>query len=652
VFLTFQFEPGFFEQEVLPVFFDIGLSHAPPVRILQLDDALRALPGEIAVYYDANGLVTGKTSPKLDVRRIPVRHRTGIFHAKNVLLLVEPREVDEEGLPSVSLLVAGMSANLTQAGWWENVESCHVEEIAAGDKTRLKDDLSAFLRRLRKDVSAVAEHAALDEILRFLGSTEQRRVRSIAGQPQPHFYSGRRPLIEFLQEAAGNQLTGTYLEIISPYFDNAPQCTPLKELLDALRPRKTVVYLPYDERGVALCNEKLYQAVRALPEVSWGTFPRDFTRMGRGENAGERFVHAKVYRFFTANPKREILFVGSANLTNAAHGSGGNLETGFLIAREPTRRPEFWLTPEDRQPQRFEVRTEDADAVTSRGSRLQLHFRWSDKSATAYWDHSEPTQTLRLEMQSEDLGELPALKPRRWTPLSASFAEKLERLLKQTAWVTVHGDLADPVVLLIQEDGMSHKPSLLLEMSPADILKYWSLLTPEQRTAFVEGWAGKLLTTDEGAELVTRARAVDRVETLFDRFAGIFHAFNCLEEAVLEAVDIGNEKEATYRLFGNKYDSLGNLLQQLGSDVYAGDDGDRYVILLCARQLCDEVARRHRDYWNEHRDDVRRLEERLAKISEIRQRLTQTDPALMEAYLNWFEPRFLRRSRPAEEANS
>ncbi len=146
VFLTYQFDPGFFEQEVLPVFLDVSLSHATAIRVVQLEDALRSLPGEIAVYYDANGLNSGDGgSAKLDVRRIPIRHHTGIFHPKNVFLLVENEEPDDDGHHPQTLLIASLSANLTRSGWWENVEACHVEEIAEGDKTRLKDDVSAFL---------------------------------------------------------------------------------------------------------------------------------------------------------------------------------------------------------------------------------------------------------------------------------------------------------------------------------------------------------------------------------------------------------------------------------------------------------------------------------------------------------------------------
>src|SRR5688572_32008435 len=76
VFLTFKFEPLFFESSVLPVFFDITFSHADLLRRVQLEDALRQVRGGIAVYYDRGGLDPTKGSPRLDFDRIAVRHRT------------------------------------------------------------------------------------------------------------------------------------------------------------------------------------------------------------------------------------------------------------------------------------------------------------------------------------------------------------------------------------------------------------------------------------------------------------------------------------------------------------------------------------------------------------------------------------------------
>ncbi len=78
---------------------------------------------------------------RLDVSRVPIVHRTGIFHPKNVFALVEEVEPDDDGHRAQSLIVACMSANLTRAGWWENVEVCHIETIREGEATRLKEDL-------------------------------------------------------------------------------------------------------------------------------------------------------------------------------------------------------------------------------------------------------------------------------------------------------------------------------------------------------------------------------------------------------------------------------------------------------------------------------------------------------------------------------
>ena len=134
VFLTFRFDPGFFEQEVLPVFLDVPLSHEPALALVQLEDAIRDRVDHLAVYYDPRGLEAGSASAKLDVKRIPVSWPTGFFHPKNVLLLVEDAEPDDAGDREQRLLVAALSANLTRAGWWENVEVCHVEELRHDQK--------------------------------------------------------------------------------------------------------------------------------------------------------------------------------------------------------------------------------------------------------------------------------------------------------------------------------------------------------------------------------------------------------------------------------------------------------------------------------------------------------------------------------------
>ena len=648
IFLTYQFDPGFFEQEVLPVFVDIPLSHATTIRLVQLEDALRALPGQVAVYYDANGLVVGDAgSAKLDVRRIPVQHRA-IFHPKNVFLLVEDEEPDEEGYHAQTLVIASLSANLTRAGWWENVESCHVEEIPEGEKTRLKDDIAGFLESLRRKTSAESEHAALQEILVFLRSARQRQQKTASGRLHTHFYTGREPFVDFLDQTAGNRIRGAYLEVISPYFDDANDCSPLEALIDRFQPREVRVFLPRSTAGEALCREDLYDSVRALPGVQWGRLPEKNLKLGAGKDAGERFVHAKVYRFFTQSPKREICFVGSPNLTSPAHQSGGNVETGFLVDMVPPRRPNFWMSPDQRKPVDFQVRTEDEAAAASGGTRLNVRYHWDQSRAEAFWDAPNESPTFRLEARGIQLGSIDALPSRQWTTTSSDLSQRIGEILDETSLLTVYGDGEKPSLLLVQEEGMFRKPSLLLRLSAADILRYWSLLTPAQRAVFLEARAPEIAMTGQGADLVTRAKVILESDTLFDRFAGFFHAFGCLERAVRTALDENNVKEANYRLFGNKYDSLGNLLDRVASEEGRLDSVDRYVIAMCAKQLCHEIASYDPAYWGQHSADAKALDEHFQSLTGLREHLISSNGDDFAEFLGWFDRWFLRRAEPVE----
>ena len=270
VFLTFEFDPGFFEQQILPVLLDVPVSHARGIRLVQLEEALRKCSGRLAVYYDANRLVWAEgDSAHLDVQRVPVRHRTGVFHPKNLLLLLE--DCDKEGQPTRSLVVGALSANLTRSGWWENVEVAHFEEISSGDATRLKEDLQELLSRLKQSTAEGTEtHPALEEIRGFLRDTGQRVKRVSRGNFQPHFYAGFESFPDFLERCGGGLLHGAHLEIISPYFDEAEVCAPLEELIRRFEPKEVRILLPRSPAGEVACGEAIYRAVRKLPNASGG----------------------------------------------------------------------------------------------------------------------------------------------------------------------------------------------------------------------------------------------------------------------------------------------------------------------------------------------------------------------------------------------
>ena len=548
--------------------------------------------------------------------------------------------------------MASLSANLTRAGWWENVECCHVEEIPEGSASRLRDDLITFLESLRTRVAVTREQRSVREILGFLREVSPRLQKSVDGRLHTHFFAGRESLPEFLDRVAGEYLTGAYLEVISPFFDDAPTSQPLEELKARFQPKEIRVFLPRSNVGEALCRGDLFDAVRSLTSVHWGHLPQELLRISRRDETGGRAVHAKVYRFFTQSPKREICFVGSANLTRAAHQSGGNVETGFLVDRVPARRPDFWLSVESGRPSQFAKRSEDEPSATSGGTRLNLTYHWDRSAAEACWDSPRASGALRLTARGTEAGAIDLLPPRTWTPLPPEFANRVAGLLVETSLFLVHGEADMPVPLLVQEEGMSHKPSLLFHLSAADILRYWALLTPAQRAAFLEVRAPEIALTGPGADLVARARAALSSDTLFDRFAGMFHAFGCLERTVRAALDAKNEKEADYRLFGRKYNSLSTLLERVASGDAEGDDVDRYVILLCARQLVREVERDYPAYFASHSGDGRVLNARFAALGEIRERLVERNPAEFGGFLDWFDRWFLKRAEPVAEVQS
>jgi hypothetical protein len=653
VFTTFRFDPAFFEQEVLPVFLDVPLSHAPEIKLAQLEDVLKTLRGSIAVYYDENGLVAEARAAKLDIRRIAVRHRQAIFHPKNVFALVEDLEADEEGHKAQAVLAACMSANLTQAGWWENVEVCHVEEIREGDFTRTAEDIIRFLDALERRIGEKAGsegHEALRDVRAFLRGTGKRTNRSSDGRLHPHFFAGLSSVGDFLEETAGGALQNLNLEIISPYFDGGPTSPPLADLIRRFNPREVRVFLPRSDKGEALCDERLYEWVRDQPGVAWSELPKDLLRRGKGEDVRPRTVHAKVYRFFSGQPKKEILFIASANLTSAAHQNGGNAETGFLVELEPMRRPEWWTTVDGRRTSSFDPRKEDEGNAASGGTRLSLRYSWDKGTAEAFWDQDASSPRLRVESQGSSVFDLESVPGRTWTFLPGEKAAELKRILVSTSLLSVTPEGGEPGLMLVQEEGMSHRPSLVLDLSPAQILKYWALLTAEQRAAFVEAHAPQIASTSEGAALLARYAPLSGHDTLFDRFAGIFHAFGCLERSVRAALhpQEENRKEATYRLFGQKYDSLGSLLSRLEKDATEGkgDAVEHYVIVLCARQLIQELKRDFRDYWGEHARDHRELIDQLERLGQVRTRLIDRDPGEMPQFLDWFDDWFLKKAAP------
>ncbi len=659
-FTTMEFDPGFFEQEVLPVVLGAGKHHAVQIRLWQLEDALRQVPHGVAVFYDQDHL-KGAETPKLDVSRVPVRIRNGVFHPKVILLLVEAApehrrdRLEPDGAadlgPQRALLITSMSANLTRSGWWTNVEVAHTEEIEAGLRTRLRFSTTRFIDGLQRVLSATGgSHQPLAEMRAFLHDTRALDHRSASGWLHPHFYDGRGGLVDFLRSAAGNALDEMYLEVISPYFDNTPVCQALQRLMDAFAPMEVRVYLPRNDAGEALCNERMHAWLRDQPDCQWGRLPSDLLRSGPRKDARDRFVHAKVYRFFSLKPKREFLFVGSANLTLPGHSGVNNIEAGFLVQVSPASRLDWWLEPDERQPAVFKHESEADTSATGGGTPLRLRFDWNTHVADAFWDDDARSPEHRIEHAGVELFKVPVLEPRAWTALGEVPSNRLHEVLATTALLraTAPGCLA--AQLLVQESGMERRPSLISELTPAEIMRYWATLDQEQRAQLIEEHGQAALAAIGGSEWVARYVENPAPDSFFDRFAGVFQAFAALERTASAALEKHETRDVVCRLFGNKHDSLEHLLDRVMSEHEAGT-GDRlvhYVTGLCAQQTLTAMRAAWPDFFREHRSGLERLSAQLDRFDAVKRSLKANDPAGMTDFLDWFEPNFLRRAKPVE----
>lgn len=661
LFLTFEFDAGFFEQEILPVILDAPVSHAEAARLLQLEGALRDVPHGITVFYDWSGLrTTDYPSPRLEFDRFPVRVGTGIYHPKNVLLLTEDLDADEAGHRIRRLIVAATSANLTRRGWWENVEVCHAEEIEESGKTRLKDSLLTLLTRTERLASNPKASEAIKPYRKFLQGAEQEGFKSRGGRLRPHlFVSGG---------GAGDDLAGFIsahiprddryrLEIISPFFDKDPKRSPIAALNKAIEPVEVRVFLPQELDGSAGCSKELYAHVKQLGRhVKWGVLPGEMLVLGKAAQAGRRSVHAKVYRIFTPHPRREFIFVGSVNLTESAHsGSGGNIESGLLIEVEPSVRPDFWLQPLRRPPGDFHSVASEDEVDEDATLPVQIRYSWRGAEASGLWDGRDPKVQLTVLSTSGPMGPATEWRRREWVQLAPDLTERLARELVSTSIVTIRASDGRESKVLVQEEDMPMKPELARLLPVRDILHYWSLLRPEQRLAFLDSRAEQLDPSELGA-LMTSIKDTTRVgDDMFGRSAGVFHAFAQIESRVFEALREGRPRQAAALMFGQRFDSMGTVIERVmeAEEESAGreamTDVERYIVLLCGVQLVGRVRRDAPDFWNEYAQQGTSLEQRLRGRSVLRGSLSDGGGPEMPAFMDWFDRWFLKRAEPGQQ---
>lgn len=552
-FSTYCLEVDFFELYVMPLLLgdrNGTWSTDETIRAYQLQYQMGLHGGRYAVAYDVD-VFAAQASGKLEVDYLPVRVPDGCQHAKLIVLAVS----DGDGKRAI-LLAAG-SFNLTQAGWWSNMEAGHWVELgdgkAPGNIVRPLDRALQYFEAGRK----VGVPSALRAML----------AQWKAGPDDPgcqFYFSGagrqRQSFPELLQDC-----NRQYLEVVSPYFSDQGDHPEVISFLGAFG--RTSLLLPTDESGAATMTEPVYRQLSA--HVQWAQWHAEM-RKGHSLPAGRadyRKLHAKVYA------GKGWYFVGSVNLSYKA--LYRNVEAGFLL----TGRPALKLLGPEATAQAFAAVDEAEAPVVGAAASMPpviLVYDWQSGLLEALSPVSGRLTLFDAQGDACASMALPAKEP------VAAQISTLAQQLKQSALVSVQWQhCADPAApsgqpgaasarhtLLVSQRHVFCRPSSLPELSVRDLLRIFQNMDSEARMELITALANRhvrLPQTGAYNEFLPALPASDEPGNFFSEFSEVNGAFWNLRKKLSEATAAGRQQELAYYLEGQQPDSLPSLVRSLAA---------------------------------------------------------------------------------------
>jgi hypothetical protein len=658
VFTTYTFEPDFFELEVIPLLLDQRTAYSDDDRVkrFMVRENLRESGLPIDVYYDAPMFrKCGTGSPEMEYLCHGVTHNNGAFHPKVNLILVRDAETDEE-----ALLVGAGSNNLTRAGWWDNIECQHWEEVGHRTVPRrflnlLGQDIEYF-QALREfdDNEAVT---ALARIESYVSNCRGSNSASPVHYFGPSYSENRRPFLDFLGKGRSPiaQSDGWRLEIISPFFADNPTSMEYKNFLD-MGVDDIVLLLPRDDENKALCQEEFHCHVQKQERIGWGKWEEETGRALGLTGDHFRRLHAKVYHFYDDN--ESWVFVGSVNFTHKA--LLDNVEAGFLVDQGKPR-PLLQAIPADEAVESFANLDEQAPGTEAEEEEgipdLYIRYDWVTRCLSG---RTVPYCAYEVRLIGPE-GE-PVTGP--WELKYAESVyegdvEALEKALRQGSLIKVSGHSTrsrarrpfPDTTVLVQQVGWSHKPLDLPSLTAAQILAIYAEMSPERRQMMLidAKIRALVLSAQSGALTLDDDDAI--LDQFFCEYAEIFRAFSQLRDRLATALVNEQFNQVDYYLTGSGVDSLPTLLEKaLAEDEHetAPAPATCYLIMLSALEVLTDSRFRERPNVKAVTGDLRR------KITALKKgdRLTLGDNSAQnrKQFFKWFEDEFFRVYSIVEDA--
>ncbi|WP_303288842.1 phospholipase D-like domain-containing protein [Marinobacter sp. SS8-8] len=656
VFATYTFDPAFFELEVVPLLLPENSSFSIDERVkqFQVRESLREAELPVDVFYDQNIFrIQGESSPGMEYGCHGVSEGNRAFHPKLSLLLVGNGAEESD-----SLLISAGSNNLTKAGWWDNIECQHWEEIGQ------RDGQGEFLQALKRDLDYLqgkqilqSGNGAVAKIQRFLASC--------VGDPEAppvHYFglSSTKRILDFLSEEISQLKEPVELEIISPFFADDSRNNLHEAFLD-LGVSVVRLLLPRDDKQEALCNLDYLAHIDSLDNVAWADWVKSTAApLGVGKEP-HRELHAKIFNFIGVD--RAFTFVGSVNFTYKALNE--NVEAGFLVATDAESLlevisddlPDVSQRSLDLAPGELDQETEGVMP------QISLTFDWLTKTLSGAVDSESP---IEIDLIGPDGAGNPAVTGWRLRNVLSDYTgntEALEKALANGSLILVSGRVCDsdeliaPHRVLLQQTHWSHKPQLeLATLSPQQILAIYAGMSPERRQLLLtDARVKRLFELGERGETSLIEEAPLENE-FFSEYAELFHAFRMLRR------DLSNEqstpKKRDYYLTGTGVDSLPTLVGRAAAVLEPAKEGDQplhpvsaYLLLLSAKEVYRADKFTDRPYVSQQLEFVESLLQRIRESKLIK--LSSDREADRERFLEWFETQFLEQYRcPTEEVEA
>lgn len=496
---TFGLDTEYLETSILSAFFPHlgeGPANEPHRPLLSY---LEDNPVPISVLYDANNLSLGGRNSGFVKKNLrwqahPIFRSTGCFHPKLVLALV-----NKSG--ERSIVVGCSSANLTKSGWGRNFEACAFKTIKlkGDDNNHLLFDTYALVGQLVQQCTDSEALRIINETLsEFLDNEkpDRKTTRVFGGRYRSrlwfgfnHAYANRdqnaKSLTEMLRKEVlkGDLKRNDWrLEIISPYYSNEPP--ELVKWFDSIltkrelsEPHSLLCYCPRDGEYIDL-DPQVLESYKTLKSVYWadiiGNSLKSRFRDENG-NALQRFLHAKVYRFW--NDTNELVIVGSANATTHGHRDGGrgNDECCLIFSNKQVGTEKFqpWLVAYDNELDISKCRQSEHELDDEGASRsipkVSVSFDWS-------------TRIMEItNLDSSDVSVLLGLRFLSCVAQEKYFTTKLEDedigslIRSPSVSVSYIGEEISHTLLIEESNLYAKPPAHTMQLTVDDLISDWQL---------------------------------------------------------------------------------------------------------------------------------------------------------------------------------